>query len=166
MCWNRVQAQQQIRGTSSETIFAHLASGSILAPRGTIWERSCSRMNTLLVGRIHYQQVEFVLASYQLPSLLLLPTDRSPGQPLWGEYCLQEVQTFLAHIYIVPNTKIWQQICRQDQVMSLFQLNLCLKMSVRTEPVQVGYNFKTCSSIMGVSIYAGLDANLEKLRSD
>lgn len=158
MCWNWVKAQQQTRGTSSEPIFAHLANGSILAPRGTIWERSCSRMNTLLVGWIYYQQVEFVLASYRLPSFLLLPADRSPGQPLWGEYCLQEVQSCLAQIYIVPNTKIWQQICRQDQVISLFQLNLSLKKSVHTELGQVGYNFITYSTIIGVS-------NLEKLRS-
>lgn len=41
-----------------------------------------SWMNTLLDGRIYYQQVEFVLASNQVPTLTLLPGNGSPGQLL------------------------------------------------------------------------------------
>lgn len=63
ICENCVQTQQQTLGTCWEPPLANLANKSILAQRGTIWKRSWSRVDTLLVRQILYQHVCISLKS-------------------------------------------------------------------------------------------------------
>lgn len=60
-------------------------------------------MNTLLDGRIYYQQVEFVLASNQVPTFTLLPGNGSPASLV--RILSQEVHRLMALCHlIVPET--------------------------------------------------------------
>lgn len=128
---------KQTQETRSEPIFAHLANNSILAKRDTIWKRSCSRVKPLLVGRIYYQQVEFILASDQLPSVLLIPGDRSPedNTVFWScKYTLTQILK-----YCTPNI--------QDQMMSLFQMRLRLQ-----SQKSLGSYFRSCAGYNYITI--------------
>lgn len=65
-------------------------------------------MNTLIAGRIHYQQVEFATNQPQISYPLFLCYQETGAQAhISREIIVSRMQSPMAQTHIVPNTKIW-----------------------------------------------------------